>query len=136
LNEFAETPSGDLSIDQFRSTDLSTEANPPSYHIPNRTARRAEDNVDDLDEREIEQEMQEALSRPDLMLLAPIITNPDTWINHAVDEDPSQWSDLDDDELDSFILSEEEKAIKTEIWEEMNQDWLIEQECRFLFIDI
>ena len=35
-------------------------------------------------------------------------------------------SDVDDDLIDSMILSKEEKDLKQLIWNSLNKDWLIE----------
>ena len=37
---------------------------------------------------------------------------------------PDEFADLDDDELDQFILTEEEVKVKERIWVEMNKDYL------------
>jgi transcription factor IIIB subunit 2 len=37
---------------------------------------------------------------------------------------PDEFADLDDEELDQFILTEEEVKVKERIWVEMNRDYL------------
>lgn len=37
---------------------------------------------------------------------------------------PDEFADLDDDELDQFILTEEEVRVKERVWVEMNKDYL------------
>jgi transcription factor IIIB 90 kDa subunit len=37
---------------------------------------------------------------------------------------PDEFTDLDDDELDQFILTEEEVRVKERVWVEMNKDYL------------
>ena len=44
------------------------------------------------------------------------------------DVDVSKWSDIDDDEVNSVLLNEDEKKVKTDVWMEANKEYLEEQE--------
>eukprot|EP01124_Arcella_intermedia_P014712 TRINITY_DN2127_c0_g1_i2.p1 TRINITY_DN2127_c0_g1~~TRINITY_DN2127_c0_g1_i2.p1 ORF type:complete len:705 (+),score=222.08 TRINITY_DN2127_c0_g1_i2:33-2117(+) len=43
------------------------------------------------------------------------------------DEDVGNWTDVDDEEIDSYLLSEKEIQVKTKIWTHMNKDFLQKQ---------
>lgn len=145
LNEFAETPSAELTIDQFRNTDLSTESNPPSFHRrPTKlNAFKSEHDLKqeigmeaataaDLGEEalEIQHELQMALKCDVLQerLMWSQQVQERTWKEQAVSELVEEWDDLSDSEFNQMFLNEEESKLKTEIWEMMNQDWLDAQE--------
>lgn len=42
--------------------------------------------------------------------------------------------DVDDEEIEGVILNEEEVKIKTQVWMELNKEYLQEQEGTYLFI--
>ena len=46
------------------------------------------------------------------------------------EEDPSDFSDVADADVDAFVLSAEEARKKAEMWESMNQDYITKQEER------
>lgn len=137
LNEFAGTESAELSIEEFRSTDLSHEGNPPAFSSPKRhtfiiTAANPSacapnsTNPESLpeDATSIESEMRSALRSSDLRTAA------NTWTDTSVDQDPANWSDLDDGELSNFLLDDQEINEKTELWEDLNKDWEEKQELK------
>lgn len=57
-----------------------------------------------------------------------------SWVSNIPD-DPASLSDVDDDEVNSFILGEKEAEIKEQIWISMNRDYLIEQERKRIQIE-
>lgn len=50
----------------------------------------------------------------------------------GVADDPELFDDLEDDELDFFILNEEESALKERIWTGVNEEYLLEEERKRL----
>ena len=46
------------------------------------------------------------------------------------EEDPSDFSDVADADVDAFVLSADEARKKAEMWESMNQDYITKQEER------
>ncbi|KAA8917560.1 hypothetical protein TRICI_000253 [Trichomonascus ciferrii] len=57
-----------------------------------------------------------------------------SWVSNIPD-DPASLSDVDDDEVNSFVLGEEEAKIKEQIWTSLNRDYLIEQERKRIQIE-
>lgn len=53
------------------------------------------------------------------------------WVSEIRD-DPERLSDVDDDEVDSFILNSNEVEIKSRVWMTLNRDYLIEMENKKL----
>jgi transcription factor IIIB 90 kDa subunit len=47
--------------------------------------------------------------------------------NKPANEDPASLSDVDDGEIESVMLDEEEVRNKTQVWYEFNKDWLVDQ---------
>lgn len=139
LDEFSETESAQLRVDMFRVTDLSEEANPPAF-------KRARKMLADIPEEEqaethkeshvtsgedggsggaeLADEVRAALSQPELKNYLY------RWEDTAIEADVSKWDDLDDGELDEWILTAPERDLKEKVWMEMNSDWLRSQELK------
>ena len=179
LEDFRNTPSGRLSIDDFRSIWLEEENEPPAYYLArkpkkakrvkgegkqNRKYKGDDDDDDgeevwDADEEEDEEDKEEdenlkeesqSQIDPRLEALADEATTEE--INRYMDDPAAQepvgdagqssigtakrpamaksealeedFADLDDEELDAFILNEEEVKIKERVWIEFNRDYL------------
>lgn len=43
---------------------------------------------------------------------------------YLVDENVENWTDIDDDEIAQVFLTQDEVAMKTELWEENNRDYI------------
>ncbi|ODV87277.1 hypothetical protein CANARDRAFT_21240 [[Candida] arabinofermentans NRRL YB-2248] len=50
----------------------------------------------------------------------------------AISNDPENLEDVDDDEIEGFLLTEEESKLKERLWVGSNQEYLIEQETKRL----
>ncbi|KAK6337780.1 transcription factor TFIIIB subunit brf1 [Orbilia brochopaga] len=50
----------------------------------------------------------------------------------AVSADPENLEDVDDDEIESIMMTPEEVALKTKIWYEYNREYLLQQEAKRL----
>lgn len=128
LNEFAETASASLTIDQFRVTDLSTEANPPSFrrsrHKAAQPLSQPQLDAPQQSDADIMQEMNEALQSTEIQQALR------KWTDQPVSENPEEWSDIDDSELEHFLLKPGEIADKTVRWEAMNQEWVDLQDLK------
>lgn len=124
LNEFSATPSAKLNIEEFRSTDLSHEANPPSFKRLKKTNDA---------EKSIEQEIHSVLISNEFQTvqgqLNPKVVHARVWSEAEVSTQPEDWSDIDDCEIKTFVLNDSEANFKKQIWEEMNADWIKQQEC-------
>jgi transcription factor IIIB subunit 2 len=57
-----------------------------------------------------------------------------SWVS-TIPDDPASLSDVDDDEVNSFVLGKEESKIKEQIWMSLNRDYLIEQERKRIQIE-
>ncbi|ONH68834.1 Transcription factor IIIB 70 kDa subunit, partial [Cyberlindnera fabianii] len=47
-------------------------------------------------------------------------------------DDPDNFEDIDDDEIDTFLLTEEESKFKERVWIGLNEEFLLEQEQKRL----
>ncbi|KAL4403011.1 transcription factor TFIIIB subunit BBrf1 [Malassezia pachydermatis] len=182
LEEFKSTPSGQLTIEDFRSVWLEEENNPPAFsraRAPKKEKESASQlndmeapvpatteplrgDIDQLADQATEQEINSFLRQAEIQALdndlaeeerqrverakAGHIPRPDEAAmpaTESVEADRAQEAseegeaaaaketrtqddldDLDEDELDSFILSEEEVKIKERVWMEFNKDYL------------
>lgn len=161
LEEFKSTPSGQLTIEDFRSVWLEEEHNPPAFARARAPKTNKDPNADSvapempeperpelehLAEQATEQEINSYLQQEDIRALdTNLSAQEQTRVERAraghsaPDSSPSQVSksnadtpaqrendldDLDEAELDSFILSEDEVKIKERVWMEFNKDYL------------
>ncbi|WFD26297.1 transcription factor TFIIIB subunit brf1 [Malassezia nana] len=182
LEEFKNTPSGQLTIEDFRSVWLEEENNPPAFSRA-RAPRRDKigdaqavamppdemqappeneplrNDIEQLAEQATEQEINSFLQQADIHaldtdlikeerqrverakagLIRPESTNENAETQPGmqtgttgtqedapapVNEAQDDLADLDEEELDSLILSEEEVKIKERVWMEFNKDYL------------
>jgi len=183
LEEFKNTPSGQLTIEDFRSVWLEEENNPPAFsrarapkkekgadaylvampqeevQAPQEETQPLRSDIEQLAEQATEQEINSFLQQADIHALdtdlakeerqrverakaghrhggatESIEAQPD--VQSAVSENDGKaiaapashvqddLADLDEEELDSFILNEEEVKIKERVWMEFNKDYL------------
>ncbi|MCO5585095.1 hypothetical protein L7F22_039027 [Adiantum nelumboides] len=169
LEEFKETSSSKLTIDDFRNIWLEEENEPPAFALqgltkkgkqkgskgrPNKKLKGEDENDEDEEEGgneadvegDDEEERQQAVD-PRLEALADQATHAE--ISQYLDEDAArdlqnkdaeaaqikssqkelpalddELAGLDEEELESFILSPEEVKIKERVWVEFNRDYL------------
>lgn len=107
---------------------MSEESNPPCFQQSKRktiTEKPAHEIHDQhtapLNEDDLNEEISHVLKTE---LAAPF----HKWVTSEVDPDPANWTDLNDNEMDGMILQKDEVMAKTELWEEMNQDWITLQQ--------
>ena len=202
LDEFRKTPSGKLTLADFRRVWLEEEQDPPAFtkgnekeerekKSPGKKRKRERDKEveeDDDETQDVETEMEESIKQaskdfdpllfgagmgagqglplflPDVVLDEATNIDPalrekpppsplEKVVDEAVTEEvssvlqtdrglqvsqalneaedrrnaaivPDEFADLDDEELDQFILTEEEVKIKERVWVEMNKDYL------------
>ncbi|GJJ68295.1 transcription factor IIIB 90 kDa subunit [Entomortierella parvispora] len=84
-----------------------------------------EEGEDDAMEEEMEEEMDAAMENP-LIQEEQARLDAEEEARRLIPYEPLD--DVDDDEIESVILNEEEVKIKTQIWMELNKEFLIEQE--------
>ena len=63
-------------------------------------------------------------------------THTGTTTKEFLDKQPDTLSDLDDDEIDNYLHGEEEVKMKQVIWEELNKDYIQEQENKRIAIEV
>ena len=154
LEEFKSTPSGQLTIEDFRSVWLEEEHNPPAFsraRIPKKDVRTVDSgppaqpeeplrsDIDQLADQATEQEINSYLQQEDVQALDHDLAKQERQrverakLKHAAEtpaapaETPrsnEELTDLDEAELDSFILTDEEVKIKERVWMEFNKDYL------------
>ena len=154
LEEFKSTPSGQLTIEDFRSVWLEEEHNPPAFsraRIPKKDVRTVDSgppaqpeeplrsDIDQLADQATEQEINSYLQQEDVQALDHDLAKQERQraerakLKHAVETSAAtaeaprsneELTDLDEAELDSFILTDEEVKIKERVWMEFNKDYL------------
>lgn len=133
LNEFAATPSSQLSLEEFEGIWLEQECDPPSYATSKGKSHHFEDEEvkGHLDEQVLK-EIERLQSQ--IEYLTPPLTPPQTQIStsitatipskHFSDSDETL-SDLDeDDEVTEMLLDAPEIEAKTLIWSEVNAEFI------------
>ncbi|KAG0205838.1 transcription factor TFIIIB subunit brf1 [Mortierella sp. GBA30] len=93
-------------------------------------AEEAEEDIDEDDElleEEMEEEMEAAMENPLIREEAARLDAEEEARKLIPFED---LDDVDDDEIESVILNEEEVKVKTQVWMELNKDYLLEQEAK------
>ncbi|KAK7207294.1 Brf1-like TBP-binding domain-containing protein [Myxozyma melibiosi] len=158
LDEFRLTAAGSLTVQQFRGTNIETEADPPSFtkhrkrelqeqrereqrlrtldadsdEDDNGVKEKATD--DEADEVEdVGRDIDAALEDSNLKQVAisiPEPVEPTPAPTRIIDDDPENLSDVDDDEISNFILNEEEVDVKSHVWHTLNAEYLREQELK------
>ncbi|KAL1743650.1 cyclin-like protein [Schizophyllum fasciatum] len=154
LEEFKNTPSGALTLADFRNVWLDEEVDPPAYtkgrqkeEAARLAAQQAEEDADgeaDLDSQAdgasstlpssinpVEEAASTAIAEEVSSFLH---SDKGERLNEALDANEEERRanmtvcdellDLDDEELDRFILNEDEVRIKERVWVELNRDYL------------
>ncbi|KAK9456581.1 Brf1-like TBP-binding domain-containing protein [Dipodascopsis uninucleata] len=144
LDEFKHTAAGQLTVQDFRGTNIESEADPPSFtkhrnrevaELREREAKlRLADAAVNEAERVVAHDLDETLMDRSFQKISDIITegSNDQSSSKIFSEDSENLSDVDDDEIQSFMLNEQEVEIKSQVWEQINREYLIEQEQKRL----
>ncbi|KAK9344509.1 Brf1-like TBP-binding domain-containing protein [Lipomyces starkeyi] len=155
LDEFKMTAAGALTVQDFRGTNIESEADPPSFtkhrrrelaELREREAKlqaadadaEADAEVgDDEAEKEVAQDLDATLKDQSFQKLSELINadNTSSASNRVFNDNPEHLSDVDDDEIQSFMLSEKEVEIKSKVWMDLNEDYLKEQEMKRLKLE-
>lgn len=158
LEEFVNTPAGDLTVEQFNEQDIesSSEFNPPAF-----TSLKKREKAQHLllltDGNDLDKEMTLALKDDKLKAAAKDLgdqaekeqskehANPGSqssisstavvdaggslvpMVPTMASEGTDTFSDVDDDEMNTYLLSEREIKFKSKMWKKMNSDWLADQ---------
>ena len=121
LVEFKKTKTASLTLEEFGKLDLladiTEQSNPPSF-------------------KRVKIEAKELLKLPNLeKKLSESAITIETYLkeeNQIVKEEPADQSedqaDVDDEEIDEFLLTDEESMLKSIIWHNINKEWIDEQE--------
>ena len=143
LNEFAATPSSQLSLEEFEGIWLEQECDPPSYAIAKAASKahnmsfnntqESEEIKGHLDEQvllEISRLQQMKPEELDFELLTPPMTPQPMTVSitkpfEPVAVDDGTLSDLDEDEdVTGMLLNNDEIETKTLIWNQVNSEFL------------
>lgn len=122
LVEFKQTSVAKLTREEFEKLDLEKdikeECDPPAF-------RRAERMKEILKITNYEKEME----RKGRMIESGVEkeSGKEPEVGLKEEEQEGKLPEIDDDEIDQYILTKEERAIKSIIWHEMHKDWLEEQ---------
>ncbi|KAJ2864611.1 transcription factor TFIIIB subunit brf1 [Coemansia aciculifera] len=160
LDEFRKTQSSDLTVADFRSVWLEQQSDPPAFTNNRQKARAAtkaqhlqnpgsleairkriaddadsddgeaeaedDESIEDTLDQIIREEVGIYLQQDELKLISS------SMVSDNFGPDVSTWSDLDDDEVKNIMLTEEEVATKTEIWDRENKEFMEEKERKRL----
>ena len=119
MDEFSETPSGELSISRFKNVWLEESSDPPVFKNSLKLEPIvSEKNYNIIDQKEFESDYKDIKNE-----VKDIIKN------NGEDDDLSI---LDDDEIDNVLLNEGEIKAKTEAWMKENGEFLILDEGKNL----
>ncbi|KAK9493924.1 Brf1-like TBP-binding domain-containing protein [Lipomyces doorenjongii] len=155
LDEFKMTAAGALTVQDFRGTNIESEADPPSFtkHRKRELAELREREAklqaadadadhdaevgDDEAEKEVAQDLDATLKDQSFQKISELIRadNTSSASSRVFDDNPEHLSDVDDDEIQSFMLSEKEVEIKSKVWMDLNEDYLKEQEMKRLKLE-
>ena len=121
INEFKQSKFALLSKDELLNINLDNyeENNPPSF-IKNRENDFKENNNNKLNSLDFKKEDSNLLTnyKSDVN-----IDKNDIKINNNNNDE--NLSDLNDDEINDYLVNEDEYKIKKSLWEEKNKDWMI-----------
>ncbi|XP_030889452.1 transcription factor IIIB 90 kDa subunit isoform X2 [Leptonychotes weddellii] len=133
LTEFEDTPTSQLTVDEFMKIDLEGECDPPSYTAGQRKLRmkqleqvlskKLEDVEGEISSYQDAIEIELENSRPKAKgALANLTRDADGCGDGELD-----LSGIDDLEIDRYILNEAEARVKAELWMRENAEYLREQ---------
>ena len=121
INEFKQSKFALLSKDELLNINLDNyeENNPPSF-IKNRENDFKENNNNKLNSLDFKKEDSNLLTnyKSDVNIDKNDIKNNNN-------NDDENLSDLNDDEINDYLVNEDEYKIKKSLWEEKNKDWMI-----------
>lgn len=138
LDEFSQTPSCDLTPEQFEGIWLEPEHDPPAYtrnrileatnSATSKTRKRAarvEAEKKKAKESKIVEEEEDQMPLTPPPTQARIGPIPEFVIKPYTAPEETTFSDLEDDEeVEGALLEAEEVALKTELWTTLNEDYL------------
>ncbi|KAK9475213.1 Brf1-like TBP-binding domain-containing protein [Dipodascopsis tothii] len=157
LDEFKLTAAGALTVEDFRGTKIESEADPPSFTKHRRREMQEQRKQELLDEQrrilgltdsiieedmdqQVEEDMNATLVDSHFQKISELAESAQASggakrSREASLDESDHLSDVDDDEIHSFMLSEQEVQIKSRVWMGLNQDYLIEQEKKRLKLE-
>merc|ERR1719153_589484 len=144
LNEFSQTSASELTLDEFFTVDLDAppEMDPPCYtsgrmkdqELLDREGKMSsfEREMNKLEEK-IEKELEERRASVMKRRLKMSSSSALEWSSSSSDSELEEvkrksQTDIDDDEIESFLLSPEEVKFKTQLWMKVNKEYLTEQQ--------
>ncbi|XP_030747772.1 transcription factor IIIB 90 kDa subunit-like [Sitophilus oryzae] len=147
LMEFGDTPSSALSLEEFMTVDLEEEQDPPCFKAARkkdkeRLQKLLEDEAETVTDlqKQIDVELEQSNKKykgsdrkcgPDIASIGLPASLDDT--SNAPQPDSKgitfdlNFDDVDDEELDSYIMSDSEFQVKHELWHELNAEYLKKQ---------
>ncbi|XP_011701326.1 PREDICTED: transcription factor IIIB 90 kDa subunit-like, partial [Wasmannia auropunctata] len=157
LMEFGDTPSSALTLDEFMTVDLEEEQDPPAFKAARKKDKERLQKLENIDaeiselQAEIDRQLEDyrigkVRKRKDgnyIFIFHAMYTGPDIasmmsandHLNESKEKDnyfensseEIYTNDIDDEELDSYILSEKESQSKSALWNKVNADYLVQQ---------
>ncbi|EPZ36574.1 Cyclin-like domain-containing protein [Rozella allomycis CSF55] len=129
LKEFQQTPSAKLTVEEFNDVWLEQESNPPCFKTEEIT-NKVIDSLDGVDEAVdddliVPTKILQIKNENSQNLLAPLSQKQKEILE--VPDDEVEWSDLDDDEVSTCLLNQFEIELRTNVWTDLNKDYLEEQ---------
>lgn len=125
LEEFGDTPSSQLTPEEFEGIWLEQEHDPPSY-LRSASSLKAREMISAAESTATELNVQRVseFNVPPTVSEMPL-TPPPSQPQSAIVVEPQSLSDLDnDEEVNSFLLDTDEVSIKTRIWTSLNREYL------------
>ncbi|KNC79611.1 hypothetical protein SARC_07999 [Sphaeroforma arctica JP610] len=135
LEEFAKTESGGLSLEEFMLVDLERDADPPSFIKARQQAIIAQKTITDAESIAMEMDSVLAIEwirdKPNRNgTIAPVKRASAAALKPKLDisDDPDNLDDVDDGEIHNMLLTNGEVQVKTQMWTQLNQEWLLKAE--------
>lgn len=149
LDEFGETPSSQLTPQEFEGIWLEQESNPPSFtphSSTSNTDNNSSNNIIFLENNAALEELEGVVGSVDTGLVAPEITEQKQVETEIIipsiklqrRSESANLSDVEfDEEMEGMMLSKDEVLLKTRLWTEMNTDYLEKEKekQRIKFLD-
>jgi len=129
LDEFRNTPSSELTIEDFQNIWLEETCDPPSFKNARKKGKRKRsiepEYEKDYEDEELKKEINDILKGDEIKELTGKIDMDEL----LADDNNLEVLD-NDEEIKDVILNEEEVEFKTRVWTNENKDWIEAQEAK------
>eukprot|EP01134_Creolimax_fragrantissima_P000546 CFRG0546T1 len=130
LQEFASTESGSLTSEEFMLVDMERDADPPAFLRARAQAIIAQKTITDAEGMASKMDGVLAIeSGPSTRAVVPVNRVAGEKMTVVrISDDPDNLEDVDDHEIQSMLLTNGEVQVKTQMWTQLNKDWLVKAE--------